>query len=206
MEAPLAGEVAALSSSLPAGPLEIPLLDMESFESSTSIIEAILVCPSLSKISLARVPSVVLAERPLDFDLSGIERPLGSLAAASIAHGISSNARLQVVLKACDVRTCFPLIVRPSASGWVARALVSPATLASETFITVESLTLAGHLLPSDCLPTVLRVGYNHAHAHAGAVLAAAKEGDSAALKLALGAGGSTEEADEVRGGWLAVD
>lgn len=199
MEAPLAGEVAALASSLPFGPLEIPPLDMEPFESSTSAIDARLVCPSLSSMSLTHVPPVALSDQPLDFDLSGIDRPLGALAAASIAQGISSNARLNVVLKACDARTYFPLAVSPSSSGWAVRALISPSTLAIESLITVVSLSLVGRELPCDCLPAALRVGYNHAAAPAGAVLAAAKAGDSAALKVALGSGGSTEEADEVR-------
>ena len=66
--------------------------------------------------------------------------------------------------------------------------------------LTVVSLSLAGRLLPSDCLPATLPVGYNHAPAPAGAVLEAAMAGDVPALHAALEAGGSTEEACEVRG------
>ena len=60
------------------------------------------------------------------------------------------------------------------------------------------ALSLAGHILPSDCLPVTLQVGYNHAPAPEGAVYAAAEAGDVPALQAALDAGGSTEEADEV--------
>ena len=72
--------------------------------------------------------------------------------------------------------------------------------------LTVVSLSLAGRLLPSDCLPATLPVGYNHAPAPAGAVLAAANASDVPALRAALDSGGSTEEAGEVRGGGRGAD
>lgn len=61
------------------------------------------------------------------------------------------------------------------------------------------SPTIAGRPLPCDRLPATLRVGYNHAPAPVGALFRAAKTGDVAALRVALDAGGSTEEANTVR-------
>ena len=60
----------------------------------------------------------------------------------------------------------------PSSSGWIARALARPAAWADAASIAVVSLALGGRPLPCDCHP---------------------------ALQAALDAGGSTEEADEVR-------
>ena len=83
---------------------------------------------------------------------------------------------------------------------WVIRALIRPAAWAEAASVTVVSLSLVDRLLSCDSLPATLRIGYNHAPTPTGAVLEAAKAGDAAALQAALDAGGSTEEADEVRG------
>ena len=85
---------------------------------------------------------------------------------------------------------------------WVIRALIRPAAWAEAASVTVVSLSLVDRLLSCDSLPATLRIGYNHAPTPTGAVLEAAKAGDAAALQAALDAGGSTEEADEVRGGF----
>ena len=88
---------------------------------------------------------------------------------------------------------------RPSGGGWIVRVLVRPAAWADAAFVTVHSMSLAGRPLLCDCLPATLRVGYNHAPAPDGAVYQAAQAGDVVALQAALDAGGSTEEANNVR-------
>ena len=115
----------------------------------------------------------------------------GSPALLSIAVEVPGQPQVAVSL---------PVSARVSGSVWIARALVSPTTWADAVSVTVVSLSLAGRPLPCDCLPAILRVGYNHAPASAGAVFAAAKAGDVPAQQAALDAGGSTEEADTVRG------
>jgi len=90
------------------------------------------------------------------------------------------------------------LSVQPILGGWIARALILPATWADETFVAVSSISLAGRPLPGDSLPATLFIGYNHVPAPSGAVFNAALAGDVVALQAALDAGGSTEETNEV--------
>ena len=89
----------------------------------------------------------------------------------------------------------------PSGGSWTVRVLVRPAYWANAASVTVHSMSLAWRTLPCVCLPATLRVGYNHAPAPEGAVLAAAETGDVPALLASIEEGGSTEEADEVQGG-----
>lgn len=203
----LACEVAALASCHLMGPLETPELGMMWFKSSVHAIEASVVSPSASAITLAYLctPPVVHYDRPVEVKLSTISPALGSRAAATVARIASAHALLsvQVVFETNgagpSAALSAPVCVRPSDGGWIARILLRPACWADASLIIVESLSLAGRPLPSTCLPATMRVGYNHAPTSLGAAHVAAKAGDASALQAALEAGGSTEEADEVR-------
>ena len=142
----------------------------------------------------------MFVDRPFEIDFSTVE--LGAGAAGSVARLITSHARLEVLKVTGKSRTpySFPLTAHSRDGNVIARALIYPASWTDADSVIVTSLTLAGQAVSCDFLPAVLRVGYNHAPAHAGAVSAAAKAGDVRALQAALDAGGSTEEADEVRG------
>ena len=191
--------ISGVVSGLDVVPLGLPALAIEPCDSGTSAIEACLVSPSASAISLTRVPILVHADRPLELELSAVGLVAG--ARQAIGSWISAHACLRVAVEVPgQPRGEVSLLVkaRPSGGGWIARALVRPAAWAHAASVTIYSLSLAGRPLPSDCLPATLRVGYNHAPAPAGAVHAAAKAGDVPALLAALDAGGSTEEADKV--------
>ena len=194
---PFTQEVATLSSSLPPHTLDIPDLCLATFDTTTSAIEARLVCPSASSIELTRLPARLHADRPLDIELASVGL---ATQADTVARWITAHTRLSVAIRhSTSSIQDVPITTRRSGGGWIVRALVRPSAWADADNVTVVSLSLAGQPLPCDCLPATLQVGYNHAPAPAGAVLAAAKDGDVPALRVALDAGGSTEEADEVR-------
>ena len=187
---------ATAASSLPVCPFEITELSMQP-SPSVSPIEVCLASFSTSAIVLNSVPALLHANRPLEVVLAaaGFGRD-----AANLARWISSHALLHLEIAGQSIAsTPVPILTRLSDDGWIARALICPAAWSAVASVTVVSLTLAGRLVPSDRLPTTLRVGYNHAPAPAGAVYAAAQVGDMQALQAALDAGGSTAEACEVR-------
>lgn len=198
---------AALTSVLPAGPLEIHDLDVEPHNSPTSAIEARLISPSASALVLTRLPRRLLpaADRYLKFKLADVGLDTSASGAASVARWICSYVLLSITVEVAErrhVSYCVPVTARRSDDGWVARALIRPETWSNAASVTVVSISLAGRPLSKGLqVPATLQVGYNHAPAPAGAVLAAAEAGDVPALQAALVAGGSTEEADYVRGG-----
>ena len=121
----------------------------------------------------------------------------------SLASWISAHACLAIAVEVPGQpreEIFLPIVARASDGDLIVRALMRPAAWALAKSVTLVSLSLAGRPLPSDCLPATLQVGYNHAPAPEGAVYEAAWAGDVAALQAALDAGGSTEEADTVRG------
>ena len=177
-------------------PLEISGLCMEPGDSAISALGAFLVSPSESALVLTRVPARVHADRPLELELAAVGFGADPGTAVSIASWISAHVCLTVKMEGQSL--CVPVTARHSGGGWVLRALARPSAWASAESVTVVSLSLAGRPLPCDYLPATLPVGYNHAPSPPGAVLAAVKAGDLAALRVSLDAGGSTEEADEV--------
>ena len=185
-------------------PIELPALDLDLFQSPASTIDAHLVSPSASTLvlELTGIPLVVLRDRPLEIELSAVSLHPHLPPVVSVARIISTHALLTVAVEVKG-RPCIsytvPVSLRPSVSGWIARALIRPASWAVATSVTVVSLALAGRPLPISRLPATLRVGYNNAPAPGGDVVSAAKRGDVGAMQAALDAGGSTEEADKVR-------
>ena len=201
---PFVDEISGLVSRLLVGPLEFPVLCLWQCDSGTSAIEALLVCSSASAIALNEVPARVHADRPLELELASVGLFAGNGTAESLASWLCAHACLAIALEVPGPpreEVSLSVSARPTGGGWIARALVRPSAWANAKSVTLVSLSLAGRPLPSDCLPATLRVGFNHSRAPAGAVHAAAKAGDVAALQAALDAGGSTEEADTVRGG-----
>ena len=141
------------------------------------------------------------SNRPLELELAAVGLGADAVTAVSIASWLSAHARLAIAVEVPGQpreEVFLPVSVRPSGGSWIARALVRPRAWADAASVTVVSLSLAGRSLPCDCLPATLQVGYNHAPAPAGEVLAAAKASDLPALQAALDAG-STEEATAVR-------
>ena len=187
-------------------PTYTPVLGMEPCDSATSAIEARLVSPSASDFVVHSVPPRVHADRPLELELAAVGHGAGAGAELSTESWISAHALLQI---AVDIpgqareAVALPVTARPSCGGWTIRALARPSAWTDAAFVTVVSLSLAGRPLPCEFLPATLRVGYNHAPAPKGAVYEAARAGDVPALWAAIEAGGSTEEANEVRElGW----
>lgn len=205
-------ETSALCSTLPGGPLEIPTLHVGQCFSSSCIIEARLISPLACTIPvlvvLLRLSAFLVAGRPLEMDFvaSGADGD-DDLAASTIADWLSHHSHMCLVVSATErFFYSVPVSARPACGGWTARALILPSAWAGATTVTAMSLSLAGRPLPCECLPAMLRVGFNHApRAPAGAVFAAADAGDVQALEAALYTGGSTEEADEVRVGLLGL-
>lgn len=202
-------DAAALTITLPIGPIEIPQLHAQSSQNPTPTVEALIVCVSAYAMipTITRVPRIVLADKPFEIELGvaalepGADETASAWAARTISCYLSNLAMLSVVIDSegqvpslLDV----PVAVRHTCGGLIARALVRPSAWADAASVTVASLTLAGRSLPCDCLPATLRVGYNHAPAPKAAVLVASKRGDVPALRGALDDGGSTEETDEV--------
>ena len=195
--------VVGLVSKLPLGPLTIPVLGIGPCESATSAVEARLISPTESMLALPKVPGCVHADRPLEVEFSAVGLGPVAGAALSLASWISAHACLAIAVEVPgqpQAEVILPVTARLSGGGWIARALVCPSSWAGAAVVTVVSLSLAGRPLPCDCLPATVPVGYNHAPAPAGAVYAAASAGDVPALQDALDAGGSTEEANWVRG------
>ena len=202
---PVAYAIAALVSTLPVGPLEIPALGMGQCDSATPVIEARLVSPTASAFGITGVPALVLTDRPLELELATVRLVASDGVAESIASWISAHTLLHVQISATLAgRThrlaSVPIVARASNGNMILRALVRPSAWADAASVTLVSLSLAGRPVPCGCLPATLQVGYNHAPAPAGAVFAAAKAGDVPALRVALDAGGSTEEAGDVCG------
>ena len=171
-------------------------------DSGTSVIEARLVSPCASTFAMTRVPALVHADRPLELELASVGLCADPRVAESIASWISAHACLAIAVEfpgqPREVLS-LPAIAGPSGSRLILRALVRPSAWADAESVTLVSMSLAGRSLPCDCLPVTLRVGYNHAPAPEKAVYGAAEASHVPALLVALDAGGSTEEADEVR-------
>ena len=197
MKSQLTRSAAALARDLPVGPLEILPLELESFlaPSSGSVIEACLIGPSASEIVVTHVPSIVLADRPIEITFTYIGVPRGAHATSLTTCSIAFHALIAIEAR---VSVCVLYTVRRSGGDFVARALMHPSSWVDAACMTLLSLTLAERPLLRCCLPATLPVGYNHAPAPAGAVFAAARSRDIPALHVALNAGGSTEEVDEV--------
>ena len=188
------------ASCVPVEPFEYTTLGVEPCDSTASAVEARLVSPSTSEFSLTHVPTRVHADRPFEVNLTAIRLGVGD--GPTVARLLSAHARLAISVEGPGQprgEVSLPVVARPSGCGWIARALIRPAFWADAASVTVLSFSLAGRPLSCDCLPVTLQVGYNHAPAQEGAVAAAAKAGDVPALQAALDAGGSTEEANEVR-------
>ena len=198
-----ARKAGTLASALPVGPLEVPVCHVIDDEASATAIGTCLVCPSTRSVVVVRVPPAVYTNRPLDFQVD-IDSCVTGCHAAAVVRTITGH--LVFEMRAPSSGSCsVPLSLHLTNNGWIARALILPATWANATSLTIVRLTLAGLPLASDSLPASIRVGYNHAPAFRGAVFDAAQAGDVAALQAALEAGMSTEEADRVRGaveGW----
>ena len=175
---------------------------MHPCQPSASLLEGCLFSPFASAIVLDRVPSVLLADRPLEIMLSrSIDR--SETLAIDIADCISTHVRLHIVVETSNtwrLSISAAVSMRPSNEGWIARALVRPGLWSDAVSVTLVTITLAGRSMQCDGLPSTLRTCYNHTPGPAGSVYEAAKAGDAAALQAALDAGSSTEEADEVCG------
>ena len=192
----------AFASTLQVSPLEIP--DLAVLQSSVmGAVEAQLCSTSIMDVVLSCALPVVLADRPLEIEFASAGPRTGASASASIARCLSANALLAVIFHAQDGTQApgsVPVSVQVADGGWIARALICPASAAGADSFTVVSVMLAGRSLPNSCLPITMRVRYNHAPAPYGLLVAAANAGDVPLLTEALEAGASTEEADEVRG------
>ena len=197
MDIPLQRTARAIASALPAEPLAIPELYIESCQNYASAIDARLVNPCACSVYLAHVPAVAHIDRPLEIELAAAHP---ATLAASTARFISTRATLQVAVGQARVAHSVPVSARLSGEGWVARALIHPSAWASADHIALVGITLAGRSLPSDPLSAFLRVGYNHDPELDGAVHKAIWDSDVQALQVALDGGGSTEGADRVRG------
>ena len=189
---------AALTSTLSAAPLEIPLLEINAHASPASALGISLGSPSASVVIVTGVTHVEMVDRPLEISLASIGL-LSNCTATAVSCNVTANAILIVGVhvegRPSDYHTAQVSACR-FGDGWIARALIHPACWSDATSITLVSLTLAGRPLPCDCLlPATLRVRYNHIPTTAGEVVAAADAGDVAALQAALLDGGSTEEA-----------
>ena len=198
----LTRSVVQLLATLTAGPLDLPEISLVHCPSTTIAIQARLVDPSEYVPVLAQMPLRVHADRPLEIELDPVGLGPGADGRASVARWLSANSALSLHIQGrSHVPHSVPMSVYPSGDRWMARALIRPSVWAEVQNVTVVSIMLAGRHQLCDCLPAALRVGYNHAPSPSGEVCAAARTGDVPALQAALDAGGSTEEADIVRGG-----
>ena len=194
--------VVGLSACIPESPFEFREIALEPWQTHTSPIAVRLVSPSSSvhQVVVTHLPSRLHSDRPFEIALASVGLFGYVGAAESEARWMSTHGRvlLEEMGERC-VSYAAPVTARPASGGWMARALIHPLSWHNATSVSVLSLTFAGRPLSCECLPATLLVGYNHAPAPAGAVLAAARAGDVPALQAALDAGGSTEEVDEVR-------
>lgn len=198
---PLACEVIALASALPAGPLEVADLLIQPCHRHDSTIDAFLTNPSAHMFLLGRMPHVLPNDQPLEIALRAATDHAGGRAAASTARSISTHSLVIVVVETMGTLHSLSaqVSVRPSGDSWVARALLRPAGWIGASSVTVISLSILGRPLHFDGLPVSLRVGFNHTPAPEGAVIAAARSSNLPALRALLDSGCSTEEFDKVR-------
>jgi len=197
-----------LASSLPVGSLGISALGLQHCDVPSTAINVQIICPSATTLAVSHVLPRVYTDRPLDLTLAtvGLLPGIGSL---SVARWLSAHARITIVV---EVPGCPGVVISSAVTvylfgdGLIVRALIRPATWADACSVRVELLTLAWLPVLCECFPAILRVGYNHVPAPAGEVHSAALDGNVPALQAALDAGGSTEEADEVRGWGVGVE
>ena len=191
---------AVASSSLFVGPLGVRELLVAPFPSPTSAIEARLVSPAPSDLRLTRVPTRLQSDQPLqiEFLLFG----LGAGSSPASIDWLSDHILLSLTISGeSQTSLSVRFSLRLLGSVWVARALIRPTLWDKAASVTLVSILLAGHQVPSEFLPRTLQVGYNHASDPEGMVFEAAKAGNVPGLQGALDAGGSTEEREQVRGG-----
>lgn len=202
---------ATIASTLPVGPLEVPDVDMRRFPVPSSPMEVCVASPSVIAIALAFKRALFVVKRPLEIKFTCMGLQLGTSVTESITRVLSINALITVSVELADqTRTAnifsVPISVRPAGDGCIARILVRPELWADANSVTVLSLSLAGRPVSCGSLPVTVPVDYNHRKAPNGETSLASKAGDVPAIKLALRAGESTEEADEVgRGGLQEV-
>ena len=198
---PLTRAAALLASASPGCQAEIPELGMAPCRSFTSAIGACLVNPTVSSLMLTSVPPFVLADRPLEFELTAVDPDLGAREISSVARSVSQLAHVCISVEANGCASLSaPVSLRPFGVGWIARAMLHPTAWIDAASVSVVSFTLAvQNPLPGRSLPATLRVGYNLNPSPAGPVFAAANAGSALVLKSLLDAGCSTEEAGKVR-------
>lgn len=175
---------------------------------SLSVIEVRLVSrPALACVALTSVtvPPRAHSDLPLEIAIEFSSSRPDAAAAAYVARRIAARGLVSLVVEETGVpraRVVVSLSVRPSDRGWVARALIDPASWAGATSVTVEPFSVAGRRLPSDCLPATVQVGYNRTSVLLSKAVRRYASGGSllAELKAALTAGGLTDDVDEVRG------
>ena len=190
---------ASLATTLPVRPVDGAFV-IEHSRSSVYPIDACLVArDSLPACTL--VPHVVCIDRPLEFALAAVEPWPDARSAESFALNTSIHSRISLSIEKArgpSISLNAPVLVRLADGILVARALTHPSSWTDATGVILTSFKVLGSLLPCGTLPVTLRIGHNHALAPAAAVHDASSDGDVPALMAALGAGGSTEEADMV--------
>ena len=200
---PLTHKAATLASTLPVGPLEVPGVDIRTCPVPSFSTEAYVASPSSIATTLTFTRATFVVKRPLEVKFTCIGLQSGTRVPRSITRVLSINAIITIAVEPTDqTRTScvlsVPVSARPAGDGCIVRILVRPELWADADSVTVVSLTLAGRPFSCDSLPATVPVDYNHRKAPEGAITMAAKAGDIPALTLALRAGESTEESDEV--------
>lgn len=154
---------------------------------------------------LHQPPVSVPLGRPLELAVSLSDCGLiGPASSSAMERCLETHVRVSVFpegLAGSDATgAAVPVSARTCGAGWTLRVLASPKSWAYAPAFTLGTQLLAGRPLLSTWLPAAVEVVCSHVRARKGAVWDAARRGDVPALMQALASGGSTEEADEVRG------
>lgn len=200
----MARQTSQMVSLLPAGPVALPELVL--VESQAASIGLRLCAPTADDFSLDALPTILLPHMPLVITFCSLDD--SATGTEAIARFIEQHLKVVVSVAASLTTTpgdttepdvaSLAVSARPVNDGRRIAARVSPSSWDLASAVTLRELLLAGSPFPVASLPARLRVGFNHDPAPCGEVYAAAQMGDALALQVALAAGGSTEETNNV--------
>jgi hypothetical protein len=207
----LFSERALLSATLPLVPCEPPIIDLSIANGGIGCVDAPsclypnnLSITCLQKrvhpghtAALVLVPPATVGCRVIHASVLATLAALVKVSVELWLHGDTSVLQAAAILPA--PANCLPVVYEPSlANGGVLICIPVPPSAPEGSCIMLSGAFVAGCAVALGDAPVPVSVGFNHAHASAGPLYAAAEAGDVPAVVRLLNDDASTEERGEV--------
>jgi hypothetical protein len=200
----LQSETQVHERTLPLAPTEPPCIDLVYTDGRFGVIEAPS-CPPASSCSVSSLQKRVKAGRAAAFVLAPPADAIYGDSNASVITTLAALVQISVELQQPDDLGVPPAQLPADyeasiAHGGVRITLSVPASAPEGSRVVISRVSVAGCDVALGEAPLEVIVGFNHAPAPDGPVMAAAESGDVPALLRLLNGGASTEEKNAVSG------